>query len=95
MQFYLDHDELKLFADVLLNQDFNKYNGLLSKVMAGDLRLDADEFLEASDILASRRSSLNDEIACQTNPAQKAELQRKLALLDRVLDKVNECCVMF
>jgi len=95
MQFPLETDELKLLADVLLEQDPGKNDALLNKVMARDLRWDVDELEQTADLLAAKERSLRDEISRQTNPARKAELQQRLALLERVLEKVNEACVMF
>ena len=43
MQFHLETDELKLLANVLLEQDPRQYNELLNKVMARDLRFDSGE----------------------------------------------------
>jgi hypothetical protein len=95
MQFRLDTDELTLLADVLLEQDPRQYNELLNKVMARDLRFDSGELEQTADLLAGKKTSLKDAIAQQPNPALKAELQRRLALLERVLERVNEACVMF
>jgi hypothetical protein len=95
MQFHLETDELKLLADVLLEQDARQYGELLNKVMVRDLRFDADELEQTADLLASKKRSLKDEIARQPNPVLKTELQRRQALLERVLERVNEACVMF
>jgi len=95
MQFHLETDELKLLADVLLEQDPREYNDLLHKVMARDLRFDACELQQTADLLASKKRSLKDEITREPNAARKTELQRQLALLERVLERVNEACVMF
>jgi hypothetical protein len=95
MQFHLETDELKLLADVLLEQDPRQYNELLNKVMARDLRFDSGELEQTAELLAGKKCSLKDEIAQQTNAALKTELQRRLALLERVLERVNEACVMF
>jgi hypothetical protein len=95
MQFRLDTDELTLLADVLLEQDPRQYSELLNKVMARDLRFDSGELEQTADLLAGQKTSLKDAIAQQANPALKAELQRRLALLERVLERVNEACVMF
>ncbi|MGA7320057.1 MAG: hypothetical protein WBW98_06070, partial [Candidatus Sulfotelmatobacter sp.] len=43
MQFHLETDELKLLANVLLEQDPRQYNELLNKVMARGLRFDSGE----------------------------------------------------
>jgi hypothetical protein len=95
MQFHLEPDELKLLADLLLEQDPRQYSDLLNKVMSHDLRFDSGELEQTAELLAKRKHTLKDEIARQPNAALKAELQRQLALLERVLERVNEACVMF
>ena len=95
MQFHLETDELKLLANVLLEQDPRPYQELLNKVLAHDLRLDADELEQTADLLAGKKLSLKDEIDRQPDAALKLGLQQKLALLERVLERVNEACVMF
>jgi len=95
MQFHLATDELNLLANVLLEQDPGQYKELLDKVMARDMRLDAGELEQASELLAGKKKNLKDEIERQPNASLKTELQRKLALLERTLERVNEACVMF
>jgi hypothetical protein len=91
----LETDELKLLANVLLEQDPRQYNELLNKVMARDLRFDSGELEQTAELLAGKKRSLKNEIARQSDGTPKAELQRQLTLLERVLEKVNEACVMF
>jgi hypothetical protein len=95
MQFHLEPDELKLLANVLLEQDPRQYNELLNKVMARDLRFDSGELEQTAELLAGKKRSLKNEIAQPPNGTPKTELQRQLALLERVLERVNEACVMF
>ncbi len=95
MQFHLETEELKLLANVLLEQDPVKYNEILTKIMAHDLRLDAGELEDAAAALEIKKQSLKDEISRESNAARKAELERKLTLLVRTLERVNEACVMF
>ena len=95
MQFHLDAEELKLLANVLLEQDPVKYNEILTKIMAHDLRLDAGELEDSAAALEIKKQNLKDEVSRQTDGPRKAELERKLALLIRTLEKVNEACVMF
>ena len=95
MQFYLTSEELKLLANVLLEQDAKQYGEILDKVMARDLRLDAGELLDSATALETKKQSLRAEIAAQGDAAKKAALESQLALLERVLDRVNEACVMF
>ena len=41
-----------------------------------------------------KKQSLKDEIAQQPNATLKVELQRKMALLERLQEKVDEACAM-
>ena len=95
MQFHLDKDELHLLASVLLEQDPRPYQELMNKVLAHNLRLDADELEKAAELLAAKKRALKDEIARLPDGAPKLDLDRQLALLERVLERVNEACVMF
>ncbi len=95
MQFHLEPSELKLLANVLLEQDPKQYNELLTKVMAHDLRLDSGELEQTGELLAAKKRILKDEIVRQLDATLKSELERQLALLERVLERVNEACVMF
>jgi hypothetical protein len=95
MQFHLEPNELKLLANVLLEQDPEKYNELLNKVLAHDLRFDSGELEQTAELLADKKRSLKDEIERQPDGTRKTELQRQQALLERVLERVNEACVMF
>jgi hypothetical protein len=95
MQFHLEPEELRLLANVLLEQDPRQYNELFNKVLGHDLRFDSGELEQTADLLAGKKRSLQDDIARQPNAALKTELQRELALLERVLERVKEACVMF
>jgi len=67
----------------------------VDKVLAHDLRLDSDQLEQAADLLAAEERKLQAEIGQLASPAQKEALLRRLALLERILEKVNEACVMF
>jgi len=95
MQFYLDTDELNLLTNLMLEQNAQQYNELLKKVLDCDLRFDCVELEQTADLLVAKERSLKDEIARHPNSPRKAELQQQLALLDHVLERVNEACVMF
>ena len=95
MQFLLEATETKLLANILLEQDSEQCFGLFSKVMSGDLRFDADELEFTAHLLAAKKEALKDEIARQQNVRGTAELEKKLALLERVKERVEEACVMF
>lgn len=95
MQFHLEADELKLLANVLLEEDSQQYDEILNKVMTCDLRFDAGEFEQTADLLVNKKRALKAEISLQPNPVAKRQLESQLALLERVLERVNEACVMF
>ncbi len=95
MQFHLETNELKLLADILLEEDPKQYGEIIDKVMARDLRFDAGELEQTAELLASKKRSLKEEFITQRDATLKAELQRRLALLERVQERVNEACVMF
>jgi hypothetical protein len=77
-----------------LAPDPMRYDNLLDKVLARDLKFDSDELEYVADLLTSQKHSLQSEVACQTSVPLKAETQRKLALLERVLEHVEEACIM-
>ncbi|MGC9989336.1 MAG: hypothetical protein ABSC07_12205 [Terriglobales bacterium] len=95
MQFHLEIAELNLLANVLLEQDPRPYQELMNKILARDLRLDGDELQQAADLLAAKKLRLKDEIARQPDASLKLNLEQQLALLHRVLERVNEACIMF
>ena len=95
MQFHLEIAELNLLANVLLEQDPRPYQELMNKILARDLRLAGDELQQAADLLAAKKLRLKDEIARQPDASLKLNLEQQLALLHRVLERVNEACIMF
>jgi hypothetical protein len=70
-------------------------NDVLDKVLARDLRLDSDELEGVADLLRAQKRTLTEGIAHPENAAHKIEQQQKLGLLERVLERVTEACVMF
>ncbi len=97
MQFHLEATELNLLADILLalSSTSHAYDSLLEKILARDLRLDADELEMLSDLLLKRKQDMKQHLAQLQNTEVSVELRRKLATLERVLERVNEACVMF
>jgi hypothetical protein len=95
MQFHLEPNELKLLANILLEQDPRQYSELLNKVLAHDLRFDAGELEQTAELLNVKKRGLMDDITRQPDGARKTELKLQLGLLERVLERVNEACVMF
>ena len=67
---------------------------LLDMVLARDLRFDSDELERVAALLATYEHSLKDAVTHESDTARKAEIQRRLAALERVLEKVDEACVM-
>jgi hypothetical protein len=59
------------------------------------LRFDSGELEQTAELLADKKRGLKDEIARQPEGVPKTVLRRQLALLERVLERVNEACVMF
>ncbi len=76
-------------------RDLKGWNDLTDKVLVRDFRFDSDELQQLADLLADQRRTIDAKIAGAVNVAPKLELQRQRALLERVIEKVNECCVMF
>ena len=95
MQLHLEPDELKLLADVLLKQDQSGYADLVDKVLAHDLRFDSDELELTAGVLVAEERKPKGQIAPEGNPARRDERQRRLALLERVRERINEACAMF
>jgi hypothetical protein len=76
-------------------RNLDLYEGLLNKVLARDTRLDSEELVQLADMLADQKRTLKLTIAQESRPQVKAGLQEKLTKLERVLEKVEEACVMF
>jgi len=74
--------------------DPGRYDDLLDRVLARDLRFDSDELEFVADLLTGQKHSLGEEIARQPSAALNTPLRKKLALLERVLERVDEACVM-
>ena len=99
MQLHLDVDELNFLANELMERKPRAVrlpldDHLLEMVLARDLRFDADDLQRLADLLAADEHCLQYDISHELDVARKAHLQRKLALLQRVLEKVDEACVM-
>ena len=82
-------------SDRSIGQSPRFINDVLDKVLARDLRLDSDELEGVADLLRAQKRTLTEGIAHPENAAHKIELQQKLGLLERVLERVTEACVMF
>ena len=78
-----------------LAPDPRRCDDLLDKVLARDLRFDSDELEYVADLLTSQKRSVRNEILHQSSAALKAELQKKLTVLEHALERIEEACVMF
>jgi hypothetical protein len=99
MLLHLETDELNLLANLLMEPPgetsrVRPDDRLLEMVLARDLRFDSDELERMADLLAADEHRLKDMVAYEPNAGRRAEMQQKLALLERVLEKVDEACVM-
>jgi len=66
---------------------------LLDKILARDLRLDTDELEQLADLLSAERRTLAGREG--SGDSHTTELEQRRVLLDRLLERVNETCVMF
>ena len=71
------------------------FENLVDKILARDLRLDSEELEEVSDLLRAERRKVAEQGARQENAVLKAQSQQRLRLVDHVLERVTEACVMF
>ncbi len=78
-----------------MEQAARRYDDVLNKVLARDLRLDGDELEQVTDLLVEQKRDLQGEIARLQNSALRLRLQQKLGLVERVLERVAEARTMF
>lgn len=99
MQLHLETDELNLLANLLMEREAgqprDQYDNLLEMVLARNLSFDSDQFERLADILAAEERKLKEEVLRQPSGQQTTGLKGRLALLERLLEKVDEACVMF
>jgi hypothetical protein len=99
MQLHLETEELNVVANLLMELPGETSRArpderLLEMVLARDLRFDSDELERMAALLAADEHRLKDMVVYESNAARRAEMQQKLALLERVLEKVAEACAM-
>ncbi len=95
MQLHLETNELNLLANLLMQHTSPQNDKLLEMVLARDLRFDSDELQATAVLLAAEKKCLKEAITQESDGVCKGKLQSKLALLDRVQERVDEACVMF
>jgi hypothetical protein len=76
------------------DQAAQRYDHLLVKVLARDLRLDSDELEQVADLFGEQKRDLHGEIARLQNSALRLKLQQKLELVERVLERIDEVRAM-
>jgi hypothetical protein len=99
MQLHLEIDELNLLANLLMEPTGEiprpAVDGrLLDMVLARDLRFDSDELERLAALLFEAERRAKDDLLNEKEAACRFELKSRLALLDRVMEKVDEACVM-
>jgi hypothetical protein len=77
-----------------IGQAARSYDDLLDRVLARDLRLDSDELEQVADLLSEQKRNLKNEIARSQHSVLRIDLQLKLGLLERILQRVEEACAM-
>ncbi|HEY4930044.1 MAG TPA: hypothetical protein VII23_00605 [Terriglobales bacterium] len=77
-----------------MGQGARRYDALLDKVLVKDLQLDSDELEQAAGLLSEQKRDLRNEIARLQDSTLRLNLQRKLGLVERVLERVEEACAM-
>ncbi len=82
-------------SDRSIEQSPRFFDDVLDKVLARDLRLDSDELEGVADLLRAQKPKLTESIAHAEDATRKIELLQKLGLLERLLERVTEACVMF
>ena len=99
MQLHLETGELNLLADLLMEPVPETARSplddrLMEMVLARDLRFDSDQLERVAAVLGAHAHNLKDALDRETHVSRKAEMQQRLALLERALEKVDEACVM-
>ncbi|MBZ5655604.1 MAG: hypothetical protein LAO56_10040 [Acidobacteriia bacterium] len=93
MKLHFSPEELKLIADILLNQ--GDPAGLLDRIMANDLTFDFTELDQLRDLLVAAWTNSSTEVAACLDPQTKTKLEARQATLESMIDRVTETCAMF
>ena len=67
---------------------------LSGKRISGNLPLAFDELQDLADSLDWHKKKLMTDLACSEDAASKSNLEGNLAVLEHLLEKVNEACTM-
>ena len=93
MKLHFSSEELKLIADILLNQ--GDPAGLLDRIMANDLTFDFAELDQLRETLVGSWTNATSEVAACTDPQARKKLEARQAVLESMIDRVTETCAMF
>jgi hypothetical protein len=93
MKLYFSPEELKLLADILLNQ--GDPAGLLDRILANDLTFDFAELDQLRETLVANWTNATGEVAACPDPPAKKKLEARQAKLESMIDRVTENCAMF
>ena len=69
-------------------------SGLLDKVLVRDLRFDSDELEQLADLLGEQKRELRDQMTQLQDPVARPQLQQRLRLVERILERVDEAWAM-
>ena len=96
MQLRLSNEELNFLANLLLEEGETTQfrRDLLNKILARDLRLDTDELDAVHQLLVAEKHRLRESANHHGDAMADAELEQKLNLLERTIEKVDEACAM-
>jgi hypothetical protein len=93
MKLHFSSEELKLIADILLNQ--GDPAGLLERIMTNDLTFDFAELDQLRETLVASWTNATREVAACPDPQAKKKLEAQQATLESMIDRVTETCAMF
>ena len=93
MKLHFSSEELKLIADILLNQ--GDPAGLLDRVMANDLTFDFAELDQLRETLVANWTNATNEVAACPDPQTRKKLEARQTTVESMIDRVTETCAMF
>jgi len=93
MKLHFSPEELRLVADILLNQ--GDPAGLLDRIMANDLTFDFAELDQLREILVANWTNATSEVTACPDPQAKQKLEARQCTLESMIDRVTETCAMF
>jgi hypothetical protein len=99
MQLHLETDKLNFLANLLMEPARETAGSplddrLLEMVLARDPRFDSDDLERLTALLVAAKGRMKDDVLHETSPVRRFELKCRLALLEKVLEKVDEACAM-